>query len=235
MSSFVFEENRFVYHDDAGNKCVLLDCNDLLQNKSRLPFSSLDDKSLTAPALIMDLLSRHPEVCAGSGQEDQGVYYVLTDVLLTAHHVKTSAPKKILELGCVNGVMSWHLASVLGQLHPDSLLYCVSDVMGNESGDQWLGNVLQAAKLPRLGFAAVDLHDTNLQDGNFDMTVINGSVPMDQPDLVIKEAQRVTREGGIIMVYAENQPLLESAFKLLTDARQEFSFDHRRQLMTTEV
>lgn len=229
MNNFVYENDQFIYNTITEKK-ILLDCNNFFGNKSRVPFHTLSDGP-TVPKMILDLLAWHSEYSDGTNQQNWGIYYTLIDVLVTSYHVKSSSPKKILELGCSNGIMSYHLATILGKLHPQSLLYSVANTIGNESNLQWLDFISRIEEMPQLAFAATDYETTNLKDNNFDITIVNGSVPIDQPDQVLAEAWQVTKDDGYVICYAENQPLLESVFQLLFPEREEYFFTYQGKVL----
>ena len=129
MNSFLFKENRFVYSGEFG-ETVLIDFNKYLENFSRVPFHNINDGP-SLPGYIMDLQNWHKSL----DMEEQKMYqyYTLIDVLLTAYHVKSSDPKKVLVIGCQDGILCYHLGFLLGRLHPESLMYCVSNTNGNNS------------------------------------------------------------------------------------------------------
>lgn len=229
MNNFVYKNNQFIYNTITERR-ILLDCNNFFENKSRVPFHTLSDGP-TVPNMIFDLLTWHSGYSEHTNQPNYGPYYTLIDVLVTAYHVKSADPKKLLELGCANGLMSHHLATILGKLHPDSLLYSVADSIGNESNNQWLDFISEIEEMPRLAFSATDYEDTNLKDNNFDITIVNGSVPIASPDKVLAEAWRVTKNGGCIICYVQKQPLLESAFQLLFPEREEYFFDYHSKIL----
>lgn len=232
MNNFVFENNRFCYTDSSGEQ-VLLDCRNYLQNKSRVPFHSLDGTP-AIPDILSNLLKEYSETYKGTEQFIMGFYYTLLDVLVTAEHIKTSAPKKLLEIGCGNGILSYHMATILGKLHPQSLLYSISNTIGNESGNLWIDYISQVEELPQIAFAATDYEETHLRENHFDITIINGTLPIEQPERVIQETVRVTKPGGKIICLARHQPLLESMFQLLLPEVQEYYLDEEIKILTTE-
>lgn len=232
MNSFVFENNQFVYTDDVNRK-VLLDCNKYLENFSRIPFHSIND-GITIPKIIFDLLTWHSRVFEGTKEQELGIYYALIDVLVTVHHVKNSSPKKVLEIGCLDGVMSYHLGTILGKLHPQSLLYSVADTIGNESNNQWLDFISMIEEMPQLAFAATDYDATNLKDDNFDIVIINGNSEINKTDSVLKEAYRVLRNEGLLICFAQSQPLLESSFQLLFSEREEYFMNYNGRILVTQ-
>ncbi len=231
MNSFVYENNRFIYSDESDRR-VLLDCNKYLENKSRIPFHSIDGR-ITVPKMIFDMFERHSQAFEGLEYAKQAVYYSLIDVLVTSYHVKSSGPKRLLEIGCTDGVMSYHLGTILGKLHPQSLLYSVSDTIGNESSNQWLDFIAMIEEMPKLAFGAVDYYDTNLKDDNFDIVVINGFNPVEPPELVLKEAYRVLKENGMLICFAYKQPLLESCFQLFFEKREEYFLNYDGKILVT--
>ncbi len=232
MNSFVFENNQFIYIESSKKK-ILLDCNQYLNNKSRVPFHSMGD-TLTIPDLILKLLKEYGQQYEGTDKYILGFYYALMDVLIMAEHIKSSSPKKILEIGCEDSILSYHLATMLGKLHPESLLYSISDNIGNESENHWLHYICQIEKLPQLAFAAVAYEDTNLKDDHFDVVVINGNVLIERPKQVIEEAVRVTKPGGKILCFAKEQPLLEAMFQLLLPKVEKYTLDYENCILVAQ-
>lgn len=211
MGTVKFENNTFIYTDGAKNT-ILLNCSDFLSNKSRIPLHSLGN-GLTVPLLISKLAEENGALSAGTGEEPFALSNLLLDVLVSSHLVKTPFPVKALEIGTVTGVTTYHLASLLGKFHPDSLLCCVSDSIGNESGNQWLDRIVLVEEPPRLSFLAADYHDTNLQESSFDLVMINGTASYENPYAVASEAKRLIKNGGLILCYSVKSPALEESFK----------------------
>ena len=219
---------------EPSRRKILLDCNQFLYNKSRVPFHSLDDTP-TISDIILGLLDEYGNLYEGTDQYILGFYYTLINVLITAEHIKSSKPKKILEIGCQNGVLSYHLASMLGKLHPESLLYGISDTIGNESENLWLDYICRIESLPQLAFAAVDYDNTNLRDEHFDVVIINGSEYIENPKQVIEEAVRVTKSEGKIVCFAQEQPLLENMFQLFLNNVEKYTLDYENCVLEAKV
>lgn len=215
MSVLVYENNRFMYVDDTGDN-ILLDCNRYLDNLSRLPFHANDD-SMTIPRMILEL----------SKESDE---YMLLDVLVCAHHIKSSEPKKVLQLGCGDGVMSYHIGSILGRMHRESLLYCVSEGFDIRD-DEWLKYVNSIEIKPQIAYSKVDMSNTHLMSDEFDVVVINGNEDFLHPDLIINEAVRVLKNNGILICYISNFPLLEDAFKLLINDYEEYLENEKESMV----
>ena len=224
MKNFVYENRQFIYVEPSGKK-VLLDCNRFLENKSRVPLHSVAG-NFTIPDLILGLLEEYQETAATAREAILGYYYTMIDVLMVAEHMKSSFPKRVLELGCEKGILSYHLAYLLGKLHPESLLYSVTNSIGNESENLWLSYISQIEELPQLGFAAVDYEKTHLAEDYFDLAVLHGSVSMEHPGSVLKEAWRVTKPGGLLIAFCHQQPLMEAVFELLFSKGEKYSIEN---------
>lgn len=229
MNNFVMENNQFIYMDASGKK-VVLDCRDCLQNKSRVPFYG-EDGIPTIPSILLNLVKKYNDMYEGTKEHIMGFYYALLSALVTAEHIKGAEPKNVLELGCEKGILSYHLASILGKLHPQSLLYCISNTIGNESGNQWLDYISQVEELPKIAFAAVDYEDFHLRDEHFDITIINECEQMEQTKKIIEEAIRVTKPNGKLICLAKYQPFLESVFKLMLPENEEYFFGEEIKIL----
>lgn len=233
MGTIVFENNTFIYASGK-QKTVLLDCTDFLSNKSRLPLHSYSD-DLTLPELILKLTERNERLCAGTGEERLALSNLLLDVLVSSCLIKTAFPVNALEIGSVSGVISYHLATLLGKFHPDSLLCCVSDSIGNESENQWLDRIILVEEPPRLSFLAADYHDTHLQENSFDLIVINGSITYEDPNAVLCEAERLIKNNGTIICCSDNFPLLEHIFKTKFPNRMAYPLPGHINIMRTQL
>lgn len=228
MNQLLIEDNKFIYCTENEKK-ELLDCRSYISNKSRIPMHS--ESGLSIPNLLLALLKLHLQVSQETGEEERTMEYLLLDVILTAELIKTSQPVKAAELGCMNGVLSYHLSSLLGKFHEESTLCCVCDALGNDSGNQWLDRIALVEDAPKLSMLAAEYEETHLAEGHFDFVFINGSVFFEEPYAVIKEAERLVKKGGQIVCYAERQPLLESCFQLIFADREEYVLSPGNKIM----
>ena len=73
MNNFVITNNQFIY-EDTKEKRILLDCTKFLQNKSRLPFHSFQEETLTVPKLLLELLKKHEEICGDTEHIYNNIY-----------------------------------------------------------------------------------------------------------------------------------------------------------------
>lgn len=221
MSSLDMQNNKFVYTNHLESR-VLIDFSDYLSNKSRIPLHSSE---VTVSKIINNLMKEHDIISAGTLQYDLAEYYLAMDALVTAFLLKRAEAVKVLELGCTNGILSYHLASLLGVFNEKSMLCGVCNAIGNESGNRWLDIVTKVAELPDLSLVVSDYDNTNLQEKSYDIVIINGSERFDAPDKVIQEADRVLAKKGMLICYANQQTLLANAFKLFCPEYEEYSFD----------
>ena len=190
--------SQFVYIDKKGLH-VLLDLEDYFSNKGRIPFHS-DVTNITIPNLIVDMLDKHDEFSEGTDQARLSVYYTMIDVLFIREHIKSSYPKRILELGAGNGVLTAHLTGIADVLHPESEYYQIT--IDNDVSE------LKAC-----------------EDGMFDITLINGSDNISDHMDIVTEALRLTASGGYIICLAEGQPYLANSFRLFAPTAEEYTLD----------
>ncbi len=229
MGKLIVENNAFIYVEKEEKK-VLLDCRDYLSNKSRMPMHSFTD-DLTIPGLLLQLFKIHPQLCEGAVEYNDSLECLLMDVLLVSHLIKSPNPVRVLEIGCSSGIMSYHLATILGQFNKNSSLCCVCDTIGNNSGNQWLDKISLVEFMPRLSMLAADYDETNLESKHFDMVLINGNACFIEPLPMLKEAMRVVKDEGMVICYVNQQPLLESCFKMLFEKREEYSLAAQTRIM----
>lgn len=233
MKKILLEDNKFILQDGAEQE-ILLDNFDLMSNKSRLPMHTLSDGD-TIPGLILSLVEKHTEISSGTGEDTGNGPFAayLMDILLASFLIRTPAPLKVVEIGSVNGVQSYHLATLMGRLNPESSLCCVSNVIGNESESQWLNRIVMVEQPPALSMLAADYEDTQLASNHFDIVFINGTVRIDKPYETIREAERLVKKGGFLMCHAKEVPLLESSFKLIFSERKEYEITSEENILIT--
>lgn len=229
MNQLRMEDNKFIYCTQDKKK-ELLNCSNYLSNKSRIPMHSRSGLSILN--LLQLLLKAHPKMSDGTVEQEQKWEYLLMDVLLVKELISTAKPVKVLEFGCMNGVLSYHLSTILGMFHEESELCCVCDELGNDSGNRWLDRIAMVENPPGLSMLAADYDRTNLAAGHFDLVFINGSVLYNEPYQVIKEAERVVKQNGVILCYCADQPLLEDCFRLVFEEREEYSLSMEHCVIT---
>jgi len=229
MKMISFENKMFLLNDDE-KQVILLNSYELLANKSRLPMHTLKD-NLTIPKLILALKEQHEEISKGTEEQSFPVY--LLDILMTSYLIRTSAPVKVLEIGAVSGILSYHLATLMGELNKESTLCCVSNIIGNESANHWLDRISMVEQPPNLSLIVSDYADTQLASENFDIVVINGTVWFDKPFEILREAERLLKKDGILICHIKKAPLLESSFKLLFSERQEYELSPLEKILIT--
>lgn len=226
MNDLVIENNSISY-TDADGKQLLIDENDYISNISRIPVHG-GEEVLTASDIITQLSNAHTTLLSGTYEGDMMPYYVVIDSLVANYFSKHSGgqtpPLKVAEMGCDNGIMSYHLATLMGLYDPASLLTGITNSIGNESNNSWLDMISLVENPSNVSFIATDYDSTNLSGEGYDIVIINGSVKFDEPFGVIKEAERIVKENGLLIVYAQKQPLLESTFSLFFEERKEYYF-----------
>ncbi len=228
-----YQDQKFSY-EEKGQSRILLDCQDYFANKSRIPMHSFVEENITVPAFLLGLGEHYGELSESTGEEENAEEIQLISVLTAASLIRSALPVKAVELGCTSGVLSYYLAKILGTFNPESILCCVTDVIGNSSKNGWLDRISLADNPPSLSMLASDYDDTQLESGYFDLVVINGTRSFENPDGVIREAKRLARKGGLILAYCCDSPLLESCFFLHFPERKEYHLKVNTRIMTAE-
>lgn len=234
MIQITFENNKFILHNGEKQEILLDGCN-LMSNKSRLPMHALSDEE-TIPGLLFSLAQKHAEISIGTGEETENGLFAayLLDILLASYLIRASMPFKVVEFGAVNGVRSYHLAALMGKLNPESSLCCVSDVIGNESGNQWLNRISIVKQPPVLSMLIADYEHTQLESDHFDIVLINGTVRIDRPYETIRETERLIKKGGVILCHAKDSFLLKSSFKLIFEECKEYEIASNEEILITK-
>lgn len=193
---------------------VLLNYKDLLSNKSRVSMCCLPEEShLTLPDLLLDLIQKQRQA-----EEAYTFPFGLIDALLAARLIRSASPVRLLEYGSGQGELSAHLAELLGALHEDSSLVCAYDTIE----PAWMERISQVRRLPKLSFLAGDFGALGLQSGSFDIVVINGTAGYEEPFQILRDALSLVKKDGFLLCYTQETPLLESAFKLFFETREEY-------------
>ena len=223
MGRIAIKNNIFYFCEEGGER-VLLDCNDFLSNRSRVPLHSLQG-SVTIPGILLDLIRQ---------QEEYLMEYLLVDVLMVPYLMRSPLPVKVLEIGCMNGMMSYHIATLLGKFHRESKLCCVCDAIGNESGNDWVDRVAAVEEPPKLSLFVTDYDDIQLRDNHFDIVVINGFAYFDKPFDMIKEAKRLLKGGGMMLHYSHCHTLLQDSLRFEFPGSEEYILDSQSSVIMVQ-
>lgn len=228
MKKIEFENGRFVLSDE-GERVVLLDCGDLCFNKSRMPFQT-DTNAPTVAQLLSELLDQHNKMDP-DGIFDSAYAVLLRNVLLTACLVRSAVPFRVAEIGAMDGIVSFHLATLMGKLNPESMLCCVCNVIGNESESRWLDKIVQVEQPPRLSLVTAEFEETLLASEYFDIVFINGAARFGKPYESLREAARLLKKRGTIFCHAKNALQLENSFRLFFPERREYEISPQEHIL----
>lgn len=213
---------------------ILLDCNDYLANKSRVPMHA-PVEGVSVSDFLGNLNLAYTDLFVEGHAPSDGNAYSYIDALLAKELIKTSQPVKVAELGCSNGRLSYHLATVLGRFHPESNLCCVCDSIGNESGNFWLDMISLVEIPPKLSLHACDYDDTNLCNNHFDIVILNGSVAFADIDAVLKEALKLIKTNGVLICYVYRQPELANYMRKAFSRVDEYNTDDNSVVLVASV
>lgn len=223
MGNFAARGSQFIY-TDSGQEKIILDLNDFMINKSRIPFHSVKGDR-TVMDILASLMDDHGGVSRETGEGNYLAEYTLLDTLILQHAVRTSKPVKAVELGCGNGVLSYHLGTILGILNKESELNCVYNTIGNGSENIWIDAISQIneEEQPNIRFLASDYDNTMLEGMAFDIVIINASNSIDNLRGTIEEAKRLAKIGGMIICMSHrNDWLLFDLFSYIMHECEDF-------------
>ncbi len=232
MNQINITNTHILLSTETGN-IPLLSLHNFFQNKSRVPLHTISDSEDTIVQFLLEMKQKNESLFSGKSSAKQLAYFAL-DSLLVAELMKSAAPVKIAEFGCTQGDISYNLTEVAGKMNPKSSLWLISNVIGNNSGNNCLNLITQAEHCPDLSMIYCDYTDTNLAEQTFDIVIINGDIDFNDPYAVIKEAERVTKKDGILLCYSHGNYLLQSTFQLIFSERNEYPLTHADTILLTK-
>lgn len=228
--SLTIQDNKIILDNE-----IILDCNDRIHNISRVVGHVPSDQKqnfVTVIDLITLNYQRHQQM--NFEKTPPPMLYSVIDTLLSDYFMRHGEPLRIAEIGCNNGVMSFHIAPLLAAYDPNADYVCVCNTIGNESNNQWLDLISQVTPPDGLALIASDFSHTLLQKEHFDVTVINGDVHIDDPMKVIEEAARITKPNGRIFCFSIDQYLLNDTFRMMFPERKEYMFNEELVIFSAE-
>lgn len=200
MGSMYIENNRVVYRDEQRAE-VLLGYEEMITNYSRLPLQYLGKGADSLLSLVLDGMETHGKFAAGTVEMRANKEYATIELLVAREHMKTPYELKVLEIGCTSGIMSYHLAELIGRYHENSQLCCVTDIIGNESGNEWVDKISLLEHVPKLSLLVADYDCMPLADAYYDVVIINGTASFEKKDEMLSEAARVLKKDGLLIGY----------------------------------
>jgi len=221
-----------VIFTNEGKEQVILTLNDYIKNKSRIPMHTDVENGNTISQFLINLTKRNRDLFPEITPKKEIACLTATSIIVS-ELIKSAAPVKMAEFGSTNGDISYNLMELLGNFHPASQLCLISNTVGNESGNNCLNCITQATAYPEFSMIFSDYTKTNLSDNCFDLVFINGDVCNEDHYSVLKEAERVTKQGGLLICWTSGDCLLESTFKLIFSKREEYELTAMDKLLTT--
>lgn len=231
MSEIQINDLSVIFTDDCGKETEIINCTNLLKNKSRIPFHAIEAGQLTITGLINNTSENTLKVFNGISNYDI-VRMALFNSLFISQLVKASKPFRIAEIGSTDGLVSYQLTQIAGTVSPQSQVYYISNVIGNDSNNYCLNAVSAASCYPKMSFIYSDYEDICISDGHCDITVINGSALFNNHYDVVAEARRITRKNGIIICINAKDLMLENTFKMVFSERETYTLCPSDSIMT---
>ncbi len=199
MSSLILEEKRILFSNGSEER-VLLDFQDYLSNKSRLPLLG-NPGAISLMGIFQELLT---DLGNREGEVDDS-YHLILDILVAKIHMASPGPKHILLLGYEGGILEAHFDRLISAFHPFSVLFPYPyEILTQDLGEKI-----------------------------FDLIMILGDQSADQPDIILKNAEKLKKDGGRIIISAPTDPLLEGLFLMKYPEREECASEKGRVIYMT--
>ena len=200
------ERKKYVYWCED-RSYVLIDLQNLLENKSHVPLLTGNAHNASLPDIVNELMRRH-KTCFGE-QLSAMQECILIDFLAARRLMRSASPLQIVEIGAADGILSFHLASMIGQYNTRSGLCCVSDT----ENSQWSEKIAKVGKTPEISRVAGAHEHTKLPSDQYDIVILNSNEQFTDMAGVVREAKRLIRSKGIVICLEKKQPLLSQEFK----------------------
>ena len=230
MSEININDTNIIFSDEK-NKKIILDINNFIKNKSRIPLHAYEKNGDTIPHFLMDIIRKNSKLFP-ENTSTKKIACCTANSLIVSELITSAAPIKMAEFGSTKGDISYNLMEILGKFNPSSTLCLISNTIGNESGNNCLNCITQASLFPEFSLLYSDYAKTNLADNCFDIVFINGDACREDHYAVIKEAERITKQGGLLICWTSGDFLLESTFKLVFSEREEYELSPAEKLLT---
>jgi len=231
MGNLNIFENKIYFIYDNGKKDCLLDLSDFLSNRSHIPLHSLANIDFET---IPDLIKKIIEICDLPENEIKGIdgsMLILTSIMIIKKYMYRAKGNNILEIGCTHGILSYFIGIIIN-FFGKSNLHCVSDVISSEGESDWLNNIMLLENSDNISITYTNYNNIDLRDSFYDITVINGYDYFENPEDVIRNAVRMTKENGLIVCIGKEQPFLSDMFQKIIDDCDVYSFDNNNIILT---
>lgn len=234
MGNMYIENNKVVYRDEQRVE-ILLSYEEMIANYSRLPLQYMGKGADSLLSLMLEGMDSHGELASGTVEMCANREYATIELLVAREHMKTPYELKVLEIGCTSGIMSHHLAKLIGKYHENSQLCCVTDTIGNESGNEWLDKISLLERVPRLSLLATDYDCMPLADEYYDIVIINGTEMFAKKEEVLSEVARVLKKDGLLIGYIVRDADMIERIAYKSGALKVYSYLEDRCLLCVEA
>lgn len=231
MGNLSISENKIYFIYDNGEKNCLLDLSDFLSNRSHIPLHSLANVDFK---IIPNLIKKIIEICDSPDNEIRDIdksMLILTSIMIIKKYMYRAKGNSILEIGCTSGIMSYFIGLIVN-FFGESNLHCVSDVVNSEGVSDWLNNIMLLENSDDISITYTNYNNINLRDSFYDITVVNGYDYFENPEDVIRNAVRMTKENGLMVCIGKEQPFLNDAFQKIIGDYDVYIFDNNNIIFT---
>ena len=198
-------ENGYVYYVDDSSKKKILNLNDFLYNKSKIPFHIFDRNGACDYLNERTLLGK----CININQKMHNIYNPQSSVLqcselltfLLANFCTHSTNiSNFAFIGCEEKIL-YSAISVIGEYNQLFRVTIIQDEICNGGENYFLDVLSNIEKVPEMSLNISDYHSTMLRDKYFDLVVVDCNVLGENIELKIKEINRIySAKGSIIYI-----------------------------------
>lgn len=220
--SLIQYQNGWVYLTDGYNqKTAILKVYDPLGNYSSLPmYESEGGKRYPIFDLLTTISGDYIHLSSGvtGGLDKTEVHLCL--ILIAKALMKKHRDYSVLELGCDNGVLSASLAPLLKGFNPGNRLVCVTERLDRAAG--WVDKVSLSGAADIASLVAAPCASAPLPRDRFDIVVINGSAPFEDPADIVWRSIGLAKNNGLILCVSSSQFLLTSSIQVIAENCHEY-------------
>ena len=221
-----YDHKKYIYRC-GDNSYVLIDLQNLLENKSHVPLIQGNEHRSSLIEIANNLIELHGTLFQEHLLTAQEC--ILIDFLIARRLMKSAMPLHIVEIGATNGILSFHLATMIGQYNVESSLCCVCSV----DDSRWSEKVSKVDKPPKLSRIIANYGQIGLQADKYDVVVINGNDDFTDADIIVREAKRLVNSGGVV-ICLEKQQQLSRKFRKRFQKSEMFSVNSNTRVFYAE-
>lgn len=202
-------QNGYVYYGDDYSKKEILDLNNCLYNKSKVPFHIMDQNGVCYYLEERALLGK----CMKINKKMHELYAPESIVLQCSELVTLLLAKFCTHLtrcsnyaliGCREEIL-YSAISVIGAYNQLSQVAVIQNEIFNGGNNYFLSVLSNIEKLPEMSLNISDYYNTMLKDNCFDQIIVNCDILEEDAELKLMEINRIYNGKGSIIYILNTQ------------------------------